>query len=351
MNKCILIFITLSLLYVAPVNAQGGLLKKVTGAMKDELLGTNKSGDSKNKGPEPSCACDAPEVILDLGGKVKLNYGEITICSKDDGSLLVQDRVTASYYIVKGSVTQGPMQAGDARITGFRCDDSANADPGSLLTIYKEYISKSGDKYVINFGGKTYGPYAQINQFAVSKSKGQFAALIIENIVATEDEGKKMDEAIKNAKTEQEKMELAMQYSQQITQKMLQGGGPSSMTPKLITSVPDALSDFMSFMGSNLNADAKFDEVVLFGNNKVTSLQGKDLITLKPENYGASNIFINSGNSRYALYNYGSLTFSDGKNLTDLMNPLLIKSGNQVYITYMYYSPKRNAIVQCKIPF
>ena len=137
MKKSIILLITLSILYAVPANAQGGLLKKVTGAMKDELLGTNKSGNSKNQAPEPSCACDAPEVVLDLGGKVKLNYSEIAICTKDDGSLLVQDRVTGNYYIVKGGVTQGPIQAGDARITGFRCDDRAIADVGLLISIYK----------------------------------------------------------------------------------------------------------------------------------------------------------------------------------------------------------------------
>jgi len=34
-----------------------------------------------------------------------------------------------------------------------------------------------------------------------------------------------MEEAIKNAKTDQEKMDLSMKYSQQMMQKMQQGGG------------------------------------------------------------------------------------------------------------------------------
>jgi hypothetical protein len=346
MKKSIILLITFSLLYAVPSFSQGGLLKKVTSAMKDELLGT---GSSKNQAPEPSCACDAPEVILDMG-KSQLEYSESTICSKDDGSLLFQNRITGDYYVSKGGVSQGPFRAGDPQIAGYSCDDSGGQKSEDLLIRYKEYISKSGDKYVIKFGGKSYGPYAQLSSFVVTKSKDKFAAVVIENIFVTEDEGKKMDAAINKAKTDQEKMELAMQYSQQMTQKMLEGGGPATMTPILVTNVPDVMSDF-TIMSGTLSSNSKYDDIVLLSYGKATDLQGKTLIALKPSDAGASNIFINSANTKYVLYNYGSLTFSDGKVLTDLMNPLLVKSGNQVYIAYMYYSPKKNAIVQCKIPF
>jgi hypothetical protein len=315
MKKSIILLITFSLLYAVPSFSQGG----------------------------------APEVILDMG-KSQLEYSESTICSKDDGSLLFQNRITGDYYVSKGGVSQGPFRAGDPQIAGYSCDDSGGQKSEDLLIRYKEYISKSGDKYVIKFGGKSYGPYAQLSSFVVTKSKDKFAAVVIENIFVTEDEGKKMDAAINKAKTDQEKMELAMQYSQQMTQKMLEGGGPATMTPILVTNVPDVMSDF-TIMSGTLSSNSKYDDIVLLSYGKATDLQGKTLIALKPSDAGASNIFINSANTKYVLYNYGSLTFSDGKVLTDLMNPLLVKSGNQVYIAYMYYSPKKNAIVQCKIPF
>lgn len=346
MKKTIILLITFSLLFTAPSFSQVGLLKKVTSAMKDELLGT---GSSKNQAPEPSCACDAPEVVMDMG-KNQLDYSESTICSKDDGSLLFQNRIGGDYYIYSGGVTKGPYKAGDPQVAGYSCDDSGGQKAEDLLIRYKEYISKSGDKYVIKFGGKTYGPYSQISSFVVTKSKDKFAAVVIENIIATEDESKKMEKAINNAKTEQEKMDLAMQYSQQMAQKMMDGGGPTTMTPTLVTNVPDPMSDF-TIMSGTLSSNSKYDDIVLLSYGKATDLQGKTLIALKPSDAGASNIFINSSNTKYVLYNYGSLTFSDGKVLTDLMNPILVKSGAQVYITYMYYSPKKNAIVQCKIPF
>jgi hypothetical protein len=34
-----------------------------------------------------------------------------------------------------------------------------------------------------------------------------------------------------------------------------------------------------------------------------------------------------------------------------LFNPHLIKTGSQVYLAYTYYSPKKNAMMQCKIPW
>jgi len=348
MKKSLLLLIVLSLFYAGPAASQG-LLKKVSGAMKDEILGSNKSGSSKNQGPEPSCACDSPELILDLGGKLQLNYTEISICSRDDGSIIVQDKVTGNYYIVKGGVSQGPIKDGDPRITGFNCDDNQGPDNNELVVKYKEYISKSGEKYLIKFAGKTYGPFAIIHNFVITKSKDKFAALVVENIVVTEDDGKKMEEAIKNAKTDQERMELAMKYGQQIQEKMMQGGGPESMSTKLVTNIAGAT--FNPNIGGVLNGDMKYDDILVNQFEQVADLQGKTVITLKPELIGGSKLYINTTNTKYVVYNYGTLTFSDNVILSDLFNPRLMKTDGKVYIAYMYYSPKRNAIMQCKILF
>jgi hypothetical protein len=173
----------------------------------------------------------------------------------------------------------------------------------------------------------------------------------MDEVIATEAEGKKIEEAMEKAKTDQERMELAMKYSQQMANKMMQGGGPQSTMPKLVTNVPDANIDMYSGEMSNLVGNAKFDEILAVNFQNVRDLQGKTIMKMSQEMFGSDRYFINTSNSKYAYFNYGTLTFSDGKTLTDCFNPHLVKTGGQVYLVYMYYSPKRNAIVQCKIPW
>jgi hypothetical protein len=342
MKKSLLFIVIICTVCSTQINAQGGLLKKVAGAMKDELLGTG--GSSSKQEAEPGCACDQPESVLDMGGKFKLDYKEMDITSMDDGSLLAQDRRSGEFYIVKGGVTQGPYKEGDSRIAGYGNDQGSDG----LLTRYKGIITKSGEKYQITMGGNTYGPYAEITQFAVSKSKDKFACLVVENIIATEDEGKKMEEAINNAKSDQERMELAMKFSQQMANKAMQGGGVQNMMPKFVTNISDANFDPMSSQGS-FSGDAKYDDILLVTYNSIKTLQGKTLFNLINEMQGSNKLFVNTSNTKYAYYDYGTLTFSDKSTLTDCFNPHLEKISGQVYLVYMYYSPKKNAIVQCKI--
>jgi hypothetical protein len=346
MKKSIFALIIISFLFSAPGSAQG-LLKKVTGAMKDELLGTKKG----NTDPEPSCACSDAEQIVGLGGKLQIDYKEADISTMDDGSLLMKDKLSGKFYIVKDGVTIGPLSEGDPRLT-ISEENINGSDPGeALIKRYKGYISKSGEKYLITFGGKQYGPYGRIYSFFVPKSKDKFAAMVVENIIASEADGKKMDEAIKNAKTDQEKMDLVMQYSQQMQQKIMQGGGAEGISQKMVTNVPGAKTDLASSINGTLNGNVKYDEIVMMAYNKINDLTGKTLITLKPEHALGADIFVNTANTKYAIYSYGSITISDGTTYTDLFNPHLVKTGSQVYLAYMYYSPKKNAIMQCKIPW
>ncbi|MDQ1297387.1 MAG: hypothetical protein QG611_1369, partial [Bacteroidota bacterium] len=280
MKKSILFFLLISVFSNASINAQGDLLKKVAGSMKDELFGTKKRGSTD---PEPSCACADAEQIIGFGGKLQLNYKELNISTMDDGSVLLQDRMAGKYYIAKDGVTTGPISAGDRRLAGFDKIDETGNDMEALLLRFKDYISKSGEKYLITFGGKTYGPYAQISNFTVTKSKDKFAAMVVENIPVTEDEGKKMEEAIENAKTDQEKMVLAMQYTQIMQQQIMDGGGPGAMTPKIVTNVPNALSDFTGFLGGTLNGNIKYDDIFMTAYSRINDLQGKTIMTLKPE--------------------------------------------------------------------
>ncbi len=347
MKRFILLPVAVCLTFSINVNSQN-LLKKVGQAVASEVLGSGTGSASSKADPEPSCACDDAVLVVDLGGSLKINYKETNISNMDDGALLLQDRISGNYYIARNGAIQGPYQAGDPKITGFENSDEEGTN--TLLQRYKDYITRSGDKYLITFKGKTYGPYGQINGFAVTRSKEKFAALVVENVVVSETDGEAMDKAIKNAKTDQERMQLAMKYSQQMQQKIMAGGGTSSITSKLVSNVPDLSYDPVSRPVSSLNGNMKFDEILIPAYNKIYNLQGKEVVALKNEHIGAENIFVKSDNSNYAIYNYGTITFSDGKTLTDLFNPFLIKSG-QVYLSYMYYSPKRNAIMQCKIPF
>lgn len=351
MKRSIFLLVAVCLMFSNNVNSQN-LLKKVGQAVANEVTGsgTSSGSGSAKADPEPSCACDDAELIVGLGGSLKIDYKEANISTMDDGALLLQDKLSGNYYIVKDGVTQGPFQAGDPKIAGFEIGDDVKGTD-KLLMRYRNYISRNGDKYLIKFGGTTYGPYGHISSFAITRTKDKFAALVVENVVVTEMDGKAMDEAIKNAKTDQERMQLAMKYSQQMQQKMMSGGGPNSMVTKLVSNVPNVTFDFMKQPGAEPNGEMKFDEILLTSYDKVYNLQGQVAITLKNEHIGADNIFVKTDNTKYAIYNYGSIMFSDGKSLTDLFNPHLIKTGGQVYLAYMYYSPKRNAIVQCKIPF
>jgi hypothetical protein len=301
--------------------------------------------------PEPKCACDQPELVLDLGGKLKLMYSEISISVRDDGALLVKDRFSGDFYIVRGGNPEGPIKAGDPRLAGFDNLNDTDRPASTDRWTNNEYITSSGEKYTIKFLGKSYGPYGRINEFKVSKSKDKFAAIVVENAGISEADGKKMETAIKNAKTDQEKMDLSMQYSQMMMQKMQQGGGAEAMMPKLVTNIPGATYDPLKSVGGTLNSNIKYDDILFFACDKILDLSNKVLLTLKPEVQGNEGLFVSTDNTKYAFYKFGTLTFSDGKTMSDMFNLHLMKAGGKVYLAYMYYSPKKNAVMQCKIPF
>ena len=349
MKKSILILLSICLFFGNPVNAQ---LNRFVNKVTNDVLNKSETASSTQKQqPEPKCACDQPVLIFDLGGNLKLMYSEITISMKDDGSILVKDIVHSNFYIVKDGTTQGPIKEGDPRLSGFDNSPEAKNNEETNRWANNQYISKSGEKYLIKFGGKSYGPFGEINEFAVTKSKGKFAAIVTENVPVSEADGKKMEEAIKNAKTDQERMELSMKYSQDMMQKMQQGGGPNSMTPKIVTNIPNASYDQMKAAGGKLNGTIKFDDILIVSFDKIIDLQMKTILNLKQDAVGAKDLFVNTSNTKYAYYNYGALTFSDGTAMSDMFNLHWAKVDGQVYLAYMYYSPKRNAIMQCKMLF
>lgn len=348
MKRSILFIVAVCIFISNSVNSQG-LLKKVTKSMTNELLGKTENNNTSQ--PEPDCACTDAVLIVNLGGKIQLDYSELDISVREDGAILLKDKISGNFYIAKDGVTQGPIPAGDKRLVGFDVSRDKGSSDFDLVAAYPQYISKSGNKYIISFAGKTYGPYAMINDFTVTKSKDKFAATVTENVTATKEDGDKMEEAINNAKTEQEKIELAMKFSQQMSQKMMQGGGPTSVLPKFITNVAGSTYDPMKGLRA-LNAEMKYDEILLLTYPDVYDLMGNKVISIKTDHYSTSGFFINTSNTKYAFYNYGELMFSDNsKKLNGLFNPYLMKTDGKVYLAYMYYSPKKNAIMQCNIPF
>jgi hypothetical protein len=328
------------------IYSQSGFLKKVANEVANDLTGTTPaSGKAKNTQPEPQCACSNPQEILNLQG-MNLVYSEITIDPMDDGSFIVMDRMSGKYYIVKDGIKKGPYSDSDSQVKGYIDADNSDEDPFVLK--FKDYISKNDDKYLIKFNGRSYGPFARINSFAVTKSKDKFAAVVIENEIVSDDRGKTMEEAIKKAKTDQEKMEIAMKFQQEMLQNMMAGGGPGSITPTLVTNIDNA--DFNPAAGGIISATMKYDDILVNNFTQVTDLKGNQVINLKPEISG-DEIFISTDNSKYASYTYGSLTFSDGKVLSELFNPNLVKLEGKVSLAYMYYSPAKNSIMQCNVSF
>lgn len=331
-------------------NSQG-LLKKVAKGVVNDVLGTTPDKSGPKTQPEPPSACADATLAVDLGGSLKLDYKEISISVRDDGALLLKDRTTSKYYVVKDGASSGPFEEGSAQVTGFEPVDNSENSIDYFVSRYRDIIKKQGDKYIITFSGKTYGPYAQISSFALTRNRDKFAALAIENIPASEIDGNKMEEAMKNAKTDQERMDLAMKYSQQMQQKMMQGGGPGSMLPKLVTNVTNATYDPLSGMGASLNGKIKYGEIVVVAYDKILDLQGKTLANLKQEAIGSDNIFLNGPGNLYAWYKYGTLSFSDGRTVAEMFNPYILSTGGSQWLAYMYYSPKKNALMQCKISF
>ena len=270
-----------------------GVLNRVKNAVSREVSGTkgeDTGGNSAKTAPEPSSARDDARLIADLS-KFKLDYDEMTICQKEDGSILIKDRRDGKYYLVRNEKTEGPLDEKDPRVT--ECVDenagvSDNQNTESWISRYPAYITQAGDKYLIKFNGKNFGPYAKISDFAVSDSRDKFAALVTENVLITEDQGKKMEEAMKNAKTDQERMDIAMKMSQEVSDQMMKAGDASSLQPKLISNVTGANYDAMIWMGGRLNSKVKYDDIVVFAYDKIIDLQGNTLVSLSQNSYNSN---------------------------------------------------------------
>jgi hypothetical protein len=118
MKKSILVLAVLCYFVSYPLESQG-LLNKVKKAVSKEISGVIGNDNSNNASkPEPACACENAKLVMDLK-EYTIVYEEITICTKDDGSILVYDKLGGKYYISKDGKSEGPYKEGYPKIVGF----------------------------------------------------------------------------------------------------------------------------------------------------------------------------------------------------------------------------------------
>ncbi|MFA5327460.1 MAG: hypothetical protein WC384_06685 [Prolixibacteraceae bacterium] len=360
MRKSIIFVLIVSVFIAVNYSAHaqlGRLMNKAQNKLVDKALGnsnTDKEPKSTAVEEDPLCACADATVAFKFTDGLKINYKEATFSVSEDGTLLVFDMVSKKYYTAKNGVLQGPYEAESPIVRQFDLPEEekgAQLSTDVLLERYKGFIVPSGEKFTINFDGKSYGPFAVIQSFVLNHSKTKFAALVARDVLMTEDQGAKMELEAKNAKTDQERMALAMKMSQQMQERMMAAGGEIDVLPKLISNVPESKLDMM--LGNNFSGKVKFDDIVNVGFDKITDLKGKTLITFDPQklNNSANGFWLSSDNLRIASYNYGLLTLSDGKEFVEVFCPYLMKDAGKVYLTYMYFSPANNAVMQCRLPF
>lgn len=339
-----LLFIAaLAFLFVLPAKAQlGKSFSKLQNKVESEILG------EKNKQPEPDCACDNALTVFKFTDKFKINYNESEICVKENGVILLMSKESTDpkYYISDKGVVSGPFDAGNPKVKQFSCF-------GNTVDISdNEYISKLDGKLFITFNGKKYGPFAEIQSFAVTRLKQKFVAIAVKNSMTAGMDYKAIEEKMKNA-TEAEQMALAMEMSQKMQQQMMQqaaAGEEIDMTPKLISNIEGI--NWNPMYGMQFSTDIKYNDICLVQYNKITDLNGKTILDIKDNiQVSGDNFWISSNNSRYAWFEYGTLNLSDGKKFEKVFSPGIMMEGKVEYLRYMYYSPGEDAIKMCKIPF
>jgi len=207
MRKSIIFALIVSVFIAVNFSARaqlGGLLNKAKNKLLDKALGNSDSvNDSKSTAvkDDPLCACSDATVAFKFTEGLKINYKEATFSVSEDGTLLVFDMVSKKYYTAKNGVLQGPYEAESLIVRQFDLPEEEKGKQLSmdvLLERYKGFIVPSGEKYAINFDGKTYGPFAVIQNFVLNNSKTKFAAMVVKDVLMTEDQGAQMELAATN---------------------------------------------------------------------------------------------------------------------------------------------------------
>ncbi len=136
----------------------------------------------------------------------------------------------------------------------------------------------------------------------------------------------------------------------QIRQKAIFMKDPLVKMPKLTTNIPDVKWNMLN--GDDIKASVKYDEFCIVLGSQIKDINGNTILTLKDNvDFNGDNLWISSDNKRYAWFEYGTLYFSDGKELNEVAEVGLQKDGNGTCLSYFYYSPAEDAIKMCKIAF
>jgi len=107
----------------------------------------------------------------------------------------------------------------------------------------------------------------------------------------------------------------------------------------------------MTWMGGRLNSRIKIDDIMVMASDRILDLKGNVILKLNQDDYNSGEIFVSTTNDRYATYSYGTLSLSDGKKCTEVFHPFLSGKDGKVNLNYMYFSPGKNAIMLCSLPF
>ena len=335
----------------------GKMLNKLKNKAIDSALGKPDSVATKNKGEtarDPQSACKDALLILKLEDDFKIDYKEVTFSVLDDGTILIFDFKNEVYFTVKDGVRSGPYQKDSPQVKQFEIkpdDESRENDAKYLVNHYKGVIIPSDEKYSIIFNGKTYGPYAMISKFVQNQSKTKFVALVTKDAMMSAKQIEVLNVKEKNAKTEQEKMQLAMEMSELMQQNMSKVKGNMEVSPKYVSNVPVIKDE--TGLGYMLSNKTKYDDIIFLGPDKIMDLTGKTIKLIDPTKNQSSNsgFWLSSDNSKIASFDSGTLTLNDGSTLNEVFCPYLTKTDGKVYLSYMYFSPVNKAIMQCKIPF
>ncbi len=356
MKKSVFVLVAMFLCGMMSMDAGaqlGGLMNKVKNKIVDKALGNDSGSKSGPEAKEPDCASEDAKMVFEFDKGYKIALNEITICIQD-GDMLLFSKLNNKYFIRKknSDTPEGPFEAGDPQVTRFICNETESSGSGETKDFsqaYPDYIIRVGDKFQIRFGGKTYGPYAVIENFLLSSLKTKFVAQVIPDVMFTEKEGAMLEKEAQNAKTLAQQMEMARKMQDKMMQKAT-SGDPMDFGMKVVSNIP-GVSESVD-MTSILSNTIKFDEIVMVGIDKITDLSGNTLFSFDPQKVNPyDGLWLSSDNKRYASYNYGILKFSDGKECHEVFSPYITKDNGKTVLNYLYFSPKHNAIMQVTAPF
>jgi len=341
-----LLFLAISMAVIAPVSAQlGGLMNKLKKEVVNRVTGTS-SGTVQ----DPSCATDDAVVVYQFAKNEKIVMNEISVFRTSKGVLLIQNKMSKDYYAVVDGKQTGPFKEGDPALDQFGFYSGQGEDSDDVTIKFKGYVFKQGNRFVIRFDGKTYGPYDEILSFIPSANMDKFVAAVYEKMIKESDFGdmSKYQKEMDNAKTEAEKTRIAMQMSQQLSSVMMEKGGMST-GPTVVSNIPDVTWNPVM---ANISNEIKYNEILQVTQFDIKDLQGNSLYTFKNQQWGMyEKYWLSSDNKRFVGYSSGKITFSDGKEINELFSPYLDQKDGKITLNYLYFSPVKEAIMKVSLPF